>query len=163
MPTLRPITLAWVMTRTKATGEGCWQWQGRVSPSGYVPVSHNNRRDYLHRVVAEMAYGPIPEGKVVMHRCDNPACVNPKHLRIGTQADNVRDMFEKGRDGRSVGPDRYARGSRVGTALLDESTVVAIKRELKADRLHREIADEFGVSRSTVSLIAQGKSWKHVA
>lgn len=82
---------------------GCWLWQAGGYPRGYGMV--NLGRDvrgkqyttYAHRVAYVLAYGPIEPGQVVMHICDVPACVNPAHLRLGTQGDNIRDCYAKGR------------------------------------------------------------------
>ena len=113
--------------------------------------------------MAELVFGHLPPDAVVMHLCDNRLCLNPKHLRVGTQADNVRDMFAKGRDGRTVSPSRFARGSRVGTARLTEAQVMDIKARLRGGQSQRSVAREFGVHRSTIRFIAKGIWWKHVA
>ena len=75
---------------------GCWLWAGRMSGNGYGQAS-GRRGKPAHRLSYESRHGPIPPGMVIMHRCDTPLCVNPAHLRVGTQADNVRDMYIKGR------------------------------------------------------------------
>ena len=80
---------------------GCWFWRGATSTQGgygYYIAGHMGRKQRAHRVAWELTYGPIPEGLVVMHLCDNPICVNPDHLELGTQADNVEDMRWKARN-----------------------------------------------------------------
>jgi DNA-binding CsgD family transcriptional regulator len=79
-------------------GEECWEWTGfRVPPLGYGRFRLNDEQTWAHRVSWELTFGPIPEGLQVCHRCDNPPCVRPDHLFLGTPLDNVRDMIGKGR------------------------------------------------------------------
>jgi hypothetical protein len=80
----------------------CWPWKGRVSSTGYGTIKHRGRTLKAHRVAYEMANGPIPDGLVVMHICDNPPCCNPNHLRLGTVADNNNDRDQKGRNAHSA-------------------------------------------------------------
>lgn len=76
---------------------GCWNWQGSRRGFGYGALSLNGRTKSAHRVSYEVFTGPIPGGQVVRHKCDNPPCVNPGHLVLGSQADNTADMVERGR------------------------------------------------------------------
>lgn len=101
-----------------------------------------------------MTLGDLPD--VVLHTCDNPSCVNPNHLRGGTQQDNVDDMFTKGRANKAT-------GIRTGKAKLTEAQVVEI-RGLRANTSQTldSIGARFGVSAATVSLVARGLLWKHV-
>ncbi len=78
-------------------GDGCWEWQGSRNKLGYGITSLRGRAIRAHRVSWEIVNGPIPDGLLVCHRCDNPACVRPDHLFLGTQIDNLRDMRTKGR------------------------------------------------------------------
>lgn len=75
----------------------CWCWTASRLPSGYGRVRFEKKSTYAHRVAWILTHGPIPEGMVVCHHCDNPPCCNPKHLFVGTQADNVHDRDRKGR------------------------------------------------------------------
>ena len=75
----------------------CWEWTATKNPDGYGLIKLEGRMESAHRLVYRLKNGPIPKGLYVLHRCDVPRCVNPKHLFLGTQADNVRDMFRKGR------------------------------------------------------------------
>ena len=85
--------------RVKKTKD-CWEWQGMKKKDGlpYGLVKIFFRRFYAHRVAWELTNGPIPKGLNVLHRCDNPVCVRPSHLFLGTQADNIADMVSKGRN-----------------------------------------------------------------
>ncbi len=91
-------TPEWWQARTKFDDEtGCLLYTGYVRPDGYVQVRWKDKRTLVHRVAYEIAYGPIPKGMTVCHGCDVTSCVNPLHLFLGTQKDNMRDMFAKGR------------------------------------------------------------------
>lgn len=78
--------------------DGCWEWTGSLNSGGYGTVGRQGLTGRtLHRLAWEMAYGPIPDGAQVLHRCDNRKCCRPDHLFLGTAADNIYDMIEKGR------------------------------------------------------------------
>jgi hypothetical protein len=79
--------------------DGCWEWTASFRGLGYGQIKVNQKMLYAHRVSWEMANGPIPDGLCVLHHCDNPPCVNPDHLFLGTQADNMRDKVRKNRQG----------------------------------------------------------------
>jgi hypothetical protein len=77
--------------------ESCWLWTGMLTDGGYGVISDHQKKTRAHRASYALYVGPIPEGMHVLHRCDNPPCVNPKHLFLGTHIDNMRDMESKGR------------------------------------------------------------------
>ena len=83
-------------------GDGCWEWQGHRSSHGYGKIGCGGKDIGTHRVAWELAHGPIPAGMHVCHRCDNPPCVRPDHLFLGTHSDNMRDLAEKGLAGGPV-------------------------------------------------------------
>jgi len=119
--------------------------------SGYVYLRKDGRQVYAHRLAWEVEYGPIPKGTCVCHICDNPLCINPEHLFLGTHTDNMNDMVLKG---------RTQHGERRHSAKLTEDQV----REIRQCRYwpQRELSNKFGVSQSTISVILAGKKWKHV-
>jgi hypothetical protein len=94
-----PVHLRFWRFVTPADSEECWIWSGSKDPRGYGTLSAESGSSPIkaYRLAYEMRHGPIPDGLVVRHKCDNPSCVNPDHLEVGTQKDNVRDMVERGR------------------------------------------------------------------
>lgn len=93
----------------KGDGTGCWVWTGRRHPFGYGLISRNGKPYNAHRLSYEMHVGPITDGLWVLHRCDNPPCVNPDHLFLGTQSDNMQDCKIKGRTHRTISQDTIER------------------------------------------------------
>lgn len=92
---------------TQAARRGCWLWTGALAPNGYgVTRDIRGRQTTAHRVSYELFVGDVPEKKIVCHSCDNPRCVRPDHLWIGTQSDNLLDMYEKGRFPLATRPER---------------------------------------------------------
>lgn len=132
-------------------GVGCWEWQASIGSHGYGQLTHLQQKYTAHRLSWEIHRGPIPDGLCVLHRCDNRSCVNPDHLFLGTKADNLQDMTDKG---------RRAVGSKHGSCKLTEEQV----KEIRAgDALPAQvIADAYGISRSLVYLIRNKKRWSHV-
>ncbi len=132
---------------------GCWEWTAGTN-RGYGEFWLSGGMRKAHRVSYKMEYGSIPTNMCVCHHCDNPPCVRPSHLFIATQKENLTDAYLKGRlrNGVSI-------GSAHGRSKLTEKQVSGI---LKDTRTHGDIAKDYNVSRSTVSLIKQRKTWKHV-
>lgn len=89
----------WRFVAPMMDDRGCWEWSGNRTPKGYGQMaSHRQGHPVMaHRVSYQIHSGPIPEGMCILHKCDNRSCVNPTHLRVGTYADNTRDMYDKGR------------------------------------------------------------------
>lgn len=135
---------------------GCWLWTGYSIDGRYGDFWLNGENVKAHRVAYSMFVGEIPAGMYVLHRCDQPFCVNPKHLRLGSLRDNTQDMMSKGRN-------RPPRGERNGQAKLRASDVVDIRRRLSDGEKPREIARHFGVGEVAISLIKNRKRWASVA
>lgn len=148
------------MKTFRKTSTGCWEWKGRTNKEGYAIVSLRDADHLAHRVMWSLFHG-VSKGKYVLHKCDNPLCVNPKHLFEGTQTDNMRDMVKKNRHYLQVDPSK-SQGSRNNSAKLTEENVSEIRSLLSEGMSQRKIGIIFGVSQSTVSLIALGTRWRHV-
>lgn len=139
------------------TSDNCWEWQGSKR-NGYGRIWSDGKMVRAHRVSFVIHFGAIPNGLFVLHHCDNPGCVNPKHLFLGTQAENMKDCRDKGR---STGLMAfYGKGSECPSAKLTEEDVREIRR--RNDTQDR-IAKEFGVCQKTISNIMRRVNWKHVA
>jgi hypothetical protein len=94
----RPVSdKDWIMARVEITENGCWEWSRTRHSKGYGNASRNNKSIRAHRYAYEIWNGPIPDGMMVLHSCDNPPCCNPDHLRLGTAHDNMMDAIRRGR------------------------------------------------------------------
>ena len=142
----------------------CWTWtrgnNGRGYGKVYVRWDRVARRSiyaYAHRLAYELVNGPIPDGLFVCHRCDNPPCVNPAHLFLGTNAENNADAGAKGHMARDTSGDRNP------SSRLTSQDVVAIREMHRAGATCTALGRVFGVSRQAVSLAARGETWKGVS
>lgn len=141
----------------KSSDGGCWQWTASKMHRGYGQFRHVSadgsvRVVRAHRLAWELSVGPISDGLHVLHKCDNRACVNPDHMMLGTNADNMRDKVQKG---------RQQRGERVHAAKLDEDRVRLI-RALGKTAKSADLSRMFGVCANQIQKILQHKAWKHV-
>jgi hypothetical protein len=134
-------------------GQGCWTWSGPISRGGYGKIGIQKRVYVSHRVAFFLSKGPIPEGIIVCHTCDNPPCCNPDHLWLGTAADNAVDRANKGR-GHSQKGDAHP------CAILTEQDVIKIRMD---PRGAKSLARVYGVSRSTIRCARSGRTWGHIA
>ena len=145
----------WAKVR-RAGPDDCWLWTAYADRYGCFRF--NGRVAKAHRVAWELTNGPVPSGLCVLHRCDNPACVNPGHLFLGTDADNVRDRNQKGRQARGQAHGHYTSPRRGNRKLLPIQA-----REIRRRLLHGEraadLAREFRVTPCTISDIKMGRTW----
>lgn len=126
---------------------------GRTGKNGgHAQMRFNGKNVNVHRIAWILAYGPIPDGMVVRHRCDVPRCVNVAHLELGTIADNNRDRVERGRGRAGV-------GAANGHARFTADEVREIRRQAAAGRRQARIAEDFGTNSSTISRIVTGRRW----
>ena len=149
---------------------GCWEWQGYCDKCGYGRLRAGDKRLVgVHRLSWEMHFGIIPEGMCVCHHCDNPKCVRPEHLFVGTHDDNMADMVRKKRchcgDSHYFHrhpekiPDRS--GTKNGRSKLTEKDVREIRSLSHLKRL--ELARRYGVSQAAISFVILRETWKDVS
>lgn len=135
----------------------CWLWTASKRWDGYGRWNPSGRQMTAHRYSWELANGPIPTGLEVCHTCNNPPCVNPAHLFLGTHLDNMRDAVNKG---------RQACGERVKRNKLTAAQVVTIRKLFKRINYRRsntlELAKRYGVTPNAIRGIVIGESWKHL-
>lgn len=143
------IDRLWAKTDRRGPDE-CWEWGGHRNEKGYGRMDVAGRLIRCHRVSWEIHNGPIPVGKQVLHRCDNPPCWNPAHLFLGTNNDNIADRMRKG---------RTPCGEKHKSSKL---TAERVREILKADGSQRELARRFGISRRHVGHIRRREVWKHI-
>jgi hypothetical protein len=145
---------------------GCWVWTksrlskpgGEYGQIGVGGIGSGGKMWSAHRLAYTVFIGPIPKGKLVLHSCDNPPCINPAHLRLGTHGDNGADMVARGRAARNVGRAPL-QGEANGFAHLTAKAVREIRRSSKPQAA---LADRFGVTQSTISKVQLRKAWKHI-
>lgn len=139
----------------------CWVWKGATTGSFGTPNARGifatspRTKEMAHRVSWTWTHGPIPNGLFVCHKCDNPMCVNPKHLFLGTAADNYNDARRKGRA--RIGA---CKGEDHGRAVLSWEQVQEIRNAYTLGRTHKSLAIEFGVSKSQIGNVVNGTSWR---
>jgi predicted XRE-type DNA-binding protein len=128
---------------------GCWLWVRSSVYAGYGTVQFGGKQHLAHRVMKQVSMGePIPDGMVVMHKCDTPCCVNPDHLMVSTQKENQRDMAKKGRS---------MRGRECPTAKITAEQASWIKT---TDLPQKQMAEMLGISKQSVCDIKHGRTWK---
>jgi hypothetical protein len=137
----------------------CWLWLGNKRGNGYGRIGIGNRRyESAHRRAYRRFRGEIPDGMLVCHKCDNPLCVNPNHLFLGTTADNAQDRERKGR-GYKISEGPRAKGERHWHAQLTDQDVLAIRLDR---RRAVAIAEAYKIHKSTVYKIINRRIWRHI-
>jgi predicted XRE-type DNA-binding protein len=136
----------------------CWEWTASLSRLGYGMVRYNDKTKYTHRLSFIIHHNrEIEDGKHILHSCDNRKCVNPNHLREGTHQENMGDKMERGRH--NNGPPRL--GEKHPNHKLTWEIVETIKRRFNEETItHKQLAEEYGVGRATVSDILKGRTWR---
>jgi len=126
----------------------------KLNTKGYLRLGRNGQLVLAHRLVYEYFHGPIPDGFLVCHSCDNPPCLNPEHFFAGTNADNLRDMVEKG---------RAAKGEKHSQAKLTDEKVLDIRLKYRTgEYTYNELRQEYGIGLTQISNIVNGKQWSHL-
>ena len=144
--------------------DDCWIWTAYRNENGYGCYKLSGKLILAHRAAFLFTFGHLPQTKNICHHCDNPPCVNPSHLFVGTQSDNVHDCFNKGR---GVPPNLKDRekvytGSLNPNSKLSEDDVIFIRYLLSVKTKQKHIAEMFNVHIATIERIASKKSWTHI-
>lgn len=151
----------WTRVDASSDPDGCWPWTGNHTRPGYGYFKVDGRRWHAHRVAWLLAHGESPGDLFVCHACDNPPCVNPAHLFLGTPADNSADMARKGR---APGPrPENVRGENSGKAVLSEATVRDIRSRAADGETYAALGRQYGVSPVNIRFVVQRRTWRHVA
>jgi len=150
---LTQINRFWVHVGRPDDPDACWLWTGYISENGYGIFGVSGRQYKAHRVSYFIEHGRIENDRLVLHRCDVRACVNPAHLFLGTPKDNSQDALKKGRNTKLYGEQN-------GKAKLTRAAVLAIRRICKRGGVYQKtVAKQFGVSAATVSYVINGGRW----
>lgn len=151
-----PLSVRFWLHVNKKANNGCWEWTGALGPNGYGRTSGNGKFDLVtHRVSYVLTKGEIPDGKIIMHSCDNRKCVNPDHLIAGTYLENMQDMIRKDR---AHHPIKY--GEESPRAKLTDDNVRAIRSAVGVS--DAEFARRFGVTNAAVRNARIGITWRHI-
>lgn len=140
----------------KDAATGCWLWMGATTDKGYGAIQGGGRGSKMllaHRVSYEIHKGPIPSGMLVLHSCDNPQCINPEHLRLGTQSENILEAFAKGR---KYAPIYKGEANPRSKITAEQARFIKAHPELP----HTELARLFGVSPNCIRGVRIGRTWK---
>lgn len=151
-----PVTWEYLLSCSVVDDKtGCIEW-GKSANTGYGECQYNGKVVRTHRISYELNYGPIPTGLLVCHHCDNKLCINPKHLFVGTQKDNMADMVKKNRQ-------NHARGEAVRSSTLTTDQVLSIRKNYSGKYGEaRLLMKKYDVSRSSIYSVTSGRTWRHL-
>lgn len=142
-----------LLGKREIAANGCWEWRGCLTQKGYGRFKMDGQCFLAHRASWLLQRGEIPAGMCVCHHCDNPACINPDHLFLGTNEDNVKDRVLKGRSARSDGEHN-------ANAKLSWSDVYFIR---SSDKTSTELAGQYGLTIAAVAKVKRGATWRSAA
>lgn len=132
----------------------CWNWIGTKNQWGYGRFTRNYKQVFAHREAYEMEFGKLEPGSVVLHKCDNPGCVRPDHLFLGSHSSNQADKVSK---------NRQAKGSKIGSSVLKEGQVIEIRKKYSFRKVaYKDLAVEYGVCKDTIQKAVRGINWGHL-
>ncbi len=156
-PCWRPLSIEdRFKKRIKIDKNGCWIWVGSTNNRGYGTFWNGKVADFAHHFSWEIAnHQTIPNGSFILHSCDNPSCVNPSHLRLGSHKDNMEDMLSKGRQ-------RVPKGEESGRCKYSEKIIRAIRFRAANGENTKILEKEFNISRQYLKDIIDRKYWKHI-
>lgn len=148
------VTRFWKKVDIKGEDD-CWNWKNGKIRDGYGMFWLETGNVRAHKLAYILTYGDIDDSLVIMHKCDNPSCCNPRHLQPGTQMQNVHDCMKKGRR-------RVVFGESRSNSKLTNEDVMEIRRRYDNGESGREIAKSIGMSRWHVTQIARREAWTHI-
>lgn len=148
---MRPVADMLMERCTRESEDSCWEWSGYRDRDGYGLLKLDKRQQRAHRLAHLEWIGPLDPGQIVLHSCDNPSCINPRHLRAGSHMDNAQDRMVK---------DRSVHGARHPLAKLSASDVAEIHRRTALGESGISIARSFGISNVTCCRIRRGVVWE---
>lgn len=159
--TRKPATVEERFWRHVKKTPGCWEWDGSAkSKRGYGQISMGGRggkQELVHRFSYTLHKGEIPYGMVVMHMCDNPKCVNPDHLTIGTHSENTRDAVKKGR-WKSIPPLNCGENQHSSKLTADDVRFIRDNPKIEA----KELAAKYGTNITSIHKVRRRQTWKHI-
>lgn len=156
----------WSKVDVRKSNNSCWYWKNPTHVFGYGMFAIDKKHYTAHRLALIFFTGEEKKNMMVLHSCDNPACVNPNHLRWGTAKENTKDSIDRGRKtdpprNGTLPPIRY--GEENPISIMTEKKVKQLRMDYsKGDVSHRELAKKYGISKSTVGQIVNYKSWKNI-
>lgn len=144
--------------------ESCWEWTAAKNEKGYGVVGVGGRTYKAHRWLYAITIGSIPESLCLLHSCDNPSCVNPAHLVLGTRADNNKDMCDKGRHATVEDYTKegcYPRGENHHAARLTANMVAQLREDRSVGMSYSKLSSKYGISSGHCHRIVNNKAWRH--